>query len=98
MASPTEQRLQFEAPIHEMESRLVEMEAHYAKNRSGSDTTAIAEQIRRLRRELAALKREIYSNLDPWQTVQVARHQQRPQTRDYLDLVFEQFVELHGDR
>lgn len=98
MASPTEQRLQFEAPIHEMESRLLEMEAQYAKNRPGNDTSGIAEQIRRLRRELAALKREIYSNLDPWQTVQVARHQQRPQTRDYVDLVFDQFVELHGDR
>ena len=98
MANPTEQRLQFEAPIHEMETRLVEMESLYAKNRTGSDTSTIAEQIRRLRRELASLKREIYSNLDPWQTVQVARHQQRPQTRDYVDLVFEQFVELHGDR
>ena len=98
MASPTEQRLQFEAPIYEWESKLVEMETHYAKSRSGGDNTGIAEQIRRMRRELAALKREIYSNLDPWQTVQVARHQQRPQTRDYVDLVFDQFLELHGDR
>ncbi len=65
---------------------------------NGGDTTRIAEQIRRLRRELAALKREIYSNLDPWQTVQVSRHQTRPQTRDYIELIFEQFVELHGDR
>ena len=37
-------------------------------------------------------------NLDPWQIVQVSRHQQRPQTRDYLELIFEQFLELHGDR
>ena len=81
-----------------MEARLGEMEVQYAKNRAGGDTTKIAEQIRRLRRELAALKREIYSNLDPWQIVQVSRHQQRPQTRDYLDLIFEQFLELHGDR
>ena len=34
----------------------------------------------------------------PWQTVQVSRHPQRPQTRDYIDLIFDQFVELHGDR
>ena len=74
------------------------METQYAKNRAAGDTSKIGEQIRRLRRELAALKREIYSQLDPWQTVQVSRHQQRPQTRDYLDLVFEQFLELHGDR
>ena len=37
-------------------------------------------------------------NLEPWQIVQVSRHQQRPQTRDYIDLIFEQFLELHGDR
>jgi acetyl-CoA carboxylase carboxyl transferase subunit alpha len=98
MPSASEPRLSFEAPILEMEARLSEMEAQYAKNRSAGDTTKIAEQIRRLRRELAALKREIYSHLDPWQIVQVSRHSGRPQTRDYLDLMFEQFIELHGDR
>ncbi len=98
MPSPSEPRLPFEAPIHEMEARLSEMEAQYAKNRTGGETTKIAEQIRRLRRELAALKREIYSQLDPWQIVQVSRHPRRPQTRDYIELIFEQFVELHGDR
>src|SRR5262245_64297215 len=94
----TERRLAFEAPIYEMEARLREMEVQYAKNRALGDSTKIAEQIRRLRRELAALKREIYSHLDPWQVVQVSRHQERPQTRDYIELLFEQFVELHGDR
>ena len=78
--------------------RLSEMEAQYARNRLTGDTTKIAEQIRRLRRELAVLKREIYSHLDPWQVVQVSRHQERPQTRDYIELLFEQFIELHGDR
>ncbi len=98
MPSASEPRLPFEAPILEMEARLSEMEAQYAKNRTGGETTKIAEQIRRLRRELAALKREIYSQLDPWQIVQVSRHPRRPQTRDYIELIFEQFVELHGDR
>ncbi len=42
--------------------------------------------------------RRIYSNLTPWQTVEVARHPERPQTLDYIDLIFEEFVELHGDR
>lgn len=98
MRSPSEPRLPFEAPIYEMENRLSEMEAQYAKDRAAGDTTKIAESIRRLRRELAKLKREIYSNLDPWQTVQVARHPARPQTRDYIDLIFDQFMELHGDR
>jgi acetyl-CoA carboxylase carboxyl transferase subunit alpha len=98
MPSASETRLAFEAPIYEMEMRLSEMEAQYARNRSTGDTTKIAEQIRRLRRELAALKREIYSHLDPWQIIQVSRHQERPQTRDYIELLFEQFIELHGDR
>jgi len=98
MRSANEPRLPFEAPIHEMEARLAEMEVEYAKSRTGGDHTRIAEQIRRLRRELAALKREIYSSLDPWQIVQVSRHPRRPQTRDYIELIFEQFLELHGDR
>jgi acetyl-CoA carboxylase carboxyl transferase subunit alpha len=98
MRSANEPRLSFEVPIFEMEARLGEMEAQYAKNRASGDATKIAEQIRRLRRELAALKREIYSHLDPWQIVQVSRHQLRPQTRDYIELIFEQFIELQGDR
>jgi acetyl-CoA carboxylase carboxyl transferase subunit alpha len=98
MASRSDARLPFEEPIYEMEARLAEMEASYAKNRAGVDATAIAEQIRRLRRELANLKRTIYANLQPWQTVMVSRHKYRPQSRDYIDLVFDQFVELHGDR
>ncbi len=98
MPSASEPRLAFEAPIHEMELRLSDMESQYARNRTSGDTAKIAEQIRRLRRELAALKREIYSQLDAWQIVQVSRHQNRPQSRDYIELLFEQFVELHGDR
>jgi acetyl-CoA carboxylase carboxyl transferase subunit alpha len=98
MASSTEYRLPFEAPIYEMEQRLAEMEAGYARNRAGGESSGIAEQIRRLRRELANLKRTIYATLDPWQTVQVSRHPQRPQSRDYIDLIFDRFVELHGDR
>jgi len=98
MASVNEYRLDFEAPIYEMEARLAEMEASYAKSRSGGESTGVAEQIRRLRRELANLKRTIFGSLEPWQTVRVSRHPQRPQTRDYIELIFDQFVELHGDR
>lgn len=98
MQSPSEPRLPFEAPIYEMEARLAEMEVQYARNKNISDGTAIAEQIRILRRELTGLKRTIYANLEPWQTVYVSRHQRRPQTRDYIDLIFDQFIELHGDR
>jgi acetyl-CoA carboxylase carboxyl transferase subunit alpha len=93
-------RLPFEAPIQEMEARLAELEARYATARAGQEaaTPEIAEQVRRLRRELAGLIRTVYANLSPWETVQVSRCEQRPQTRDYIPLVFEPFLELHGDR
>ena len=42
--------------------------------------------------------KEVYDRLSPWETVQVARHKDRPHTSDYLGLVFDEFVELHGDR
>jgi acetyl-CoA carboxylase carboxyl transferase subunit alpha len=89
MSNIGEFRLPFETPIFEMEVRLGELEKLHAKN---------PDQIRRLRRELAGLKRSIFANLEPWQTILVSRHVGRPQTRDYLPLVFDRFVELHGDR
>lgn len=85
-------RLAFERPIYDLEARLAKLED------TAGDSVAAREEIRRLRRELNALKRKIYSNLEPWQTVQVARHQDRPMTTDYLELVFDEFVELHGDK
>jgi acetyl-CoA carboxylase carboxyl transferase subunit alpha len=100
MNPPTEYRLPFEAPIYDLESRLAAMEATFAesKDRADSASAQAAEQIKRMRRELVNLKRTVFASLDPWQTVQVSRHPIRPQTRDYLELVFGDFVELHGDR
>jgi len=51
-----------------------------------------------LQRQVAELKRDFYSNLGAWQRLQVARHPQRPQTLDFIDLLFEDFSEIHGDR
>jgi acetyl-CoA carboxylase carboxyl transferase subunit alpha len=86
------QRLAFERPIDELEIRLREAEAR------DDGSQPAAEEIRRLRRELADTKKRVYSQLRPWETVQVARHDDRPRTADYLDLIFDEFVELHGDR
>src|SRR5579859_613933 len=86
----TKHRLEFEKDIYKLEDALAELEA-----KGISDS---GEQIRRMRREIVALKKKIFSNLTAWQTVEVARHQERPQLVDYIDLVFEDFVELHGDR
>src|SRR6266849_4264768 len=86
------QRLPFEREIYEMEELLAKLEA------DASGQLRSSEEIRRMRRELISLKKKKYSNLTPWETVQVARHADRPQTVDYIDLIFDEFVELHGDR
>ena len=85
-------RLAFERPIFELEEQLAQAEKTSGENAEKQD------QLRGMRRELADLKRQIYSQLAPWQMVQVARHSERPMTTDYLDLVFDEFLELHGDR
>jgi acetyl-CoA carboxylase carboxyl transferase subunit alpha len=100
-ASTNKYRLPFEKDIAEMEARLAGLEARAADARTGSNPEAaaeMAEQVRRLRRELIGLTRTVYANLTPWETVLVSRCDARPQTRDYIALIFDQFVELHGDR
>jgi acetyl-CoA carboxylase carboxyl transferase subunit alpha len=89
MSSPP-LRLPFEKEIYDLEELLARLEA--------DGNGAASEEVRQIRRQLVNLKRKTYSNLTPWQTVQVARHRDRPQTCDYLDLIFDEFVELHGDR
>ena len=84
-------QLSFEQPIYELESRLEEME------QNAGDSPEVKDSIKRLRKELVDLKRSIYQNLQPWETVEVSRHLNRPQTSDYLNLAFDEFVELHGD-
>jgi acetyl-CoA carboxylase carboxyl transferase subunit alpha len=83
--------LPFEQDIHDLEVLISRLEAS-PEHAGGS------EMLRKLRRELTALKRERYANLQPWETILVARHKDRPQTLDYVDMVFDEFVELHGDR
>jgi acetyl-CoA carboxylase carboxyl transferase subunit alpha len=83
--------LPFEEDIHELELQLSKLEA-------APDAPGAAEAIRKLRREIAKMKRERYENLKPWETVLVARHKDRPQTMDYVETMFDEFVELHGDR
>jgi acetyl-CoA carboxylase carboxyl transferase subunit alpha len=83
--------LPFEDDIHELELQLSKLEA-------APETHGAADTLRRLRRELVTLKRERYDNLKAWETVLVARHIDRPQTMDYVEMMFDEFVELHGDR
>jgi acetyl-CoA carboxylase carboxyl transferase subunit alpha len=100
MKPSSDYRLPFEAPIYDLEARLAEMETLYAESKSRPDAASAqtAEGLRRLRREVVNLKRTVFANLDPWQSIQVSRHPNRPQSRDYLELIFGGFTELHGDR
>ena len=83
--------LPFEQDIHELELLLARLE-------TAPDAPGAAESIRRTRREVANLKRERYANLSAWETVLVSRHEERPQTMDYVATICDEFVELHGDR
>lgn len=84
--------LPFEKPIFELESQLEELEARPDKSAATNDA------VRNIRVEVTRMRREIFQGLDAWETVQVARHPDRPQVLDYIELVFDEFVELHGDR
>ncbi len=85
--------LDFEQPIIELEERIRTLED--TASLRGLDVSA---EVERLHRRVKELGEEIFSGLDPWQRVQLARHPRRPTTLDYLDLVFDRFIELHGDR
>jgi len=80
--------LPFETHLHEMESSLARLELLHTET----------DDVKRVRYELNTLKKATYAQLTPWDTVLVSRHPNRPQTCDYIDLAFEEFVELHGDR
>lgn len=85
--------LDFEQPIAELEGKIEELKL------VGSDNDLnIGEEISRLREKSVKLTENIYSSLTPWQVVQVARHPQRPYSADYIERIFDDFDELHGDR
>jgi acetyl-CoA carboxylase carboxyl transferase subunit alpha len=85
--------LDFEKTIAEVEEQIDRLQ-DLARER-GLDVSA---ELRSLERKLQGLKRDVYLNLAPVERVQVARHPRRPYTLDYLDLIFTDFIELHGDR
>ncbi len=83
--------LPFEGDIHEMEQNLARLE-------SAADADGADDRIKNLRREIATRKRVKFASLTPWETVLVSRHPNRPQMMDYVETVFDEFVELHGDK
>lgn len=83
----------FEQPIADLESKIEEL--RFAQEDSAVD---ISEEITRLQQTSEILTASIYANLTPWQISQVSRHPQRPYTLDYIQYLFSDFEELHGDR
>jgi acetyl-CoA carboxylase carboxyl transferase subunit alpha len=82
--------LEFEKPVAELETRIAELQ------QTGGD--AVNEEVGKLREKAAKQLKEIYSHLNAWQKTQVARHPERPHFLDYVDALFDEFVELAGDR
>jgi acetyl-CoA carboxylase carboxyl transferase subunit alpha len=83
--------LDFEQPLLDLENRIAALQAE--------DNVAKArEEISRLEERLTRLRQRTYAGLTAWQRTQLARHPKRPHTRDFIKLLFDDFVELHGDR
>ena len=85
--------LDFEQPVAELESKIEEL--RYVQTESAVD---ISDEIDQLSKKSQQLTKDIYSDLTPWQITKIARHPERPYTLDYLQEIFTDFVELHGDR
>jgi acetyl-CoA carboxylase carboxyl transferase subunit alpha len=87
------QFLDFEQPIEELNQKIE------ALRMVGDDNEVnLSEEIARLEVKCTELTRQVFSNLEPWQIAQMARHPLRPQTTDYIERIFTDFQELHGDR
>jgi len=88
--------LDFEAPLVELEERIAALKA--LTDAGAPEADAIDVEIQTLLAQAEDLQRKVYADLDVWKKVQLSRHPDRPYLRDYLALMFEDFVELHGDR
>lgn len=86
------QYLDFEQPIEELENKIEEL------NKLSVGDGVLKPEIEKLRQKADQLRESIFSNLTRWQRVQLARHPDRPYTTDYIELITDRFVELHGDR
>jgi len=85
--------LDFEKPIVELEEKILSLQ----QSAKDSDLD-VTEEVERLRKRVEKMGKEIFSSLDPWQRVQLARHPRRPTPLDYMESIFDGFTELHGDR
>jgi acetyl-CoA carboxylase carboxyl transferase subunit alpha len=92
-ASPYERQvLEFERPVVDLERKIAEL------RELSAGTVDFGDEIKRLERKARRLQEEIFAELSPWQKVQLSRHPGRPYTLDYVQILFDDFLELHGDR
>jgi acetyl-CoA carboxylase carboxyl transferase subunit alpha len=87
--------LDFEKPVYELQLKLDELKNHPEKYSIGIE---FEEEIALIQRKIEETRRQIFTNLTPWQRVQLARHPKRPFALDYINIAFSDFHELHGDR
>ena len=85
--------LDFESPIAELDAKIEEL--RYVQTESAVD---ISSEIDQLTKKSLQLTKDIYSDLTPWQITKISRHPERPYTLDYINDIFTDFVEMHGDR
>jgi acetyl-CoA carboxylase carboxyl transferase subunit alpha len=85
--------LDFEQPIAELQAKIDEL-----RNVDTDNALNLEEEIQRLQSKMQQKVESIFSNLDPWQVSQISRHPLRPYTLDYVDLLCDEFHEMHGDR
>jgi acetyl-CoA carboxylase carboxyl transferase subunit alpha len=85
--------LDFERQIIELERRIEDL-----KNFTSAENIELTDELSRLEQKADKLRKKTYSNLSRWQRVQLARHPRRPYTLDYVSRIFDDFLELHGDR
>jgi acetyl-CoA carboxylase carboxyl transferase subunit alpha len=85
--------LEFEKPLRDLSVQLEQLSQQSLEN-----NLDVAKEIAAIERKISSTQREIYSGLTPWQKVQIARHPKRPYALDYVNLICENFIELHGDR
>ena len=84
--------LEFEKPISDLESKIENLKT------SSKEDNEVSEEISKISNQIESITKDIYGNLDIWQKVQVARHPHRPHFSDYIENIFTNFDELHGDR
>ncbi len=92
--TPTFRGYDFEKPVLDLEDHIRQLQEMVKSN----GVTQMTDEVRALLDRCEELKKEIYGSLTPWQRVQMARHPRRPYALDYVERVFTDFTELHGDR